>query len=107
MRPTWERDPHTRLDLVERLKGLPDGITIRIVRLAPGLDYDVTVIAPRTAPMPAGGGGPRAAGRHEPRVPPCGRHPGGGGIVGGEHGGHPDRFRHGREHWPLTMSSLN
>ena len=52
MRPTWERDPHTRLDLVERLKGLPDGITIRIVRLAPGLDYDVTVIAPRTAPMP-------------------------------------------------------
>lgn len=56
MRPTWERDPHTRLDLVERLKGLPDGITIRIVRLAPGLDYDVTVIAPRTAPMPAGAG---------------------------------------------------
>ncbi len=56
MRPTWERDPHTRLDLVERLKGLPDGITIRIVRLAPGLDYDVTVIAPHTAPMPAGAG---------------------------------------------------
>lgn len=60
MRPTWERDPHTRLDLVERLKGLPDGITIRIVRLAPGLDYDVTVIAPRTPPCPRGRGTTRS-----------------------------------------------
>lgn len=40
------KDDSRPFDLLERMSGLPDGFDARIVRLAPGLRFDATLVLP-------------------------------------------------------------